>query len=337
MKERLGYIDAIKGVAIFLMVMGHVLAWTYAPDFEAVKNSGPYSATFWWRVIYAFHMPLFFCVSGFLFGGVKNVSFSEGGQLIWKRVRSLLIPFLCVGLLFHFTTGGSIEKYWFLRSLFIATSINVLYEMVKSKLNLGMVYDGLFYCVSFCMLYFAGKVLKGTLVDDVVDFGHFASFNYLAFCLGIIIRRFDRIRAIVEDNRAYSFCLGLFVLLLFPQLPVPKIIRSFLMCFSGVICVWYMMKNVFTSNPVVNFLEKMGRHSLDIYLIHFFLNISIVEVGKYFISLAEGGTYFPILTGCMLQVMFGVVVSFLICICCLVISKIVGSSKIFVFCLKGKL
>lgn len=28
-KERIEYIDAIKGFAIFLMVMGHVIAWNF--------------------------------------------------------------------------------------------------------------------------------------------------------------------------------------------------------------------------------------------------------------------------------------------------------------------
>ena len=29
-KKRIEYLDAIKGFAIFLMVMGHVIAWNYA-------------------------------------------------------------------------------------------------------------------------------------------------------------------------------------------------------------------------------------------------------------------------------------------------------------------
>ena len=35
MKQRIEYIDAIKGLAIFLMVVGHAVAWNYA-DYNEV-------------------------------------------------------------------------------------------------------------------------------------------------------------------------------------------------------------------------------------------------------------------------------------------------------------
>ena len=35
MKQRIEYIDAIKGLAIFLMVMGHAIAWNY-DDYNAL-------------------------------------------------------------------------------------------------------------------------------------------------------------------------------------------------------------------------------------------------------------------------------------------------------------
>lgn len=70
-KKRIEYLDAIKGFAIFLMVMGHVIAWNYVdysriciydPDQSInVKMGGVV-----WQLIYSFHMPLFFMVSGFL-------------------------------------------------------------------------------------------------------------------------------------------------------------------------------------------------------------------------------------------------------------------------------
>lgn len=40
MKQRIEYIDAIKGLAIFLMVMGHAIAWNY-DDYNAVCNFYP--------------------------------------------------------------------------------------------------------------------------------------------------------------------------------------------------------------------------------------------------------------------------------------------------------
>lgn len=40
MKQRIEYIDAIKGLAIFLMVMGHAIAWNYE-DYNTICNFYP--------------------------------------------------------------------------------------------------------------------------------------------------------------------------------------------------------------------------------------------------------------------------------------------------------
>ena len=68
MKERFEYIDSIKGFAIFLMVMGHVIAWNYTDyktvciyDFKQLPNIKLGGLV--WQIIYSFHMPLFFMVS----------------------------------------------------------------------------------------------------------------------------------------------------------------------------------------------------------------------------------------------------------------------------------
>ena len=54
MKQRLEYIDILRGFAIFLVVLGHVL------EHAGLKNG------FLFHFIYSFHMPLFICISGFV-------------------------------------------------------------------------------------------------------------------------------------------------------------------------------------------------------------------------------------------------------------------------------
>jgi fucose 4-O-acetylase-like acetyltransferase len=66
---RYDIIDSIKGIGILLVIWGHCMF--------------PRS-----YIIYAFHMPLFFMISGFLF---KNQEF---GELILKKTKRIIIPFL---------------------------------------------------------------------------------------------------------------------------------------------------------------------------------------------------------------------------------------------------
>lgn len=52
--KRIAYIDSIKGFAILLVVMGHTFH-----DFKGINMA-------FIDFIYAFHMPLFFIISGYL-------------------------------------------------------------------------------------------------------------------------------------------------------------------------------------------------------------------------------------------------------------------------------
>ena len=60
MKERIHWIDIAKGIAIMLVVIGHV------PD--------AFDAPFYRVAIYTFHMPLFFFLSGYVFSEKENFS-----------------------------------------------------------------------------------------------------------------------------------------------------------------------------------------------------------------------------------------------------------------------
>lgn len=54
MNNRIEYIDILRGFAIFLVTLGHVL-----------EKSGYHESSLF-AFIYSFHMPLFFCISGYV-------------------------------------------------------------------------------------------------------------------------------------------------------------------------------------------------------------------------------------------------------------------------------
>ena len=59
--SRNNFIDIIKGVAIFLMLWGHVIQYCVA------KTNIDFYENWVFKFIYSFHMPLFMLVSGYLF------------------------------------------------------------------------------------------------------------------------------------------------------------------------------------------------------------------------------------------------------------------------------
>ena len=89
-KERFRAVDLAKGIGIILVVLGHSLKQT-----EADAK--------WIRVlvclIYSFHMPLFFMLSGFLARKILRMgTYRERLLYIRDRAVRLLIPYFVIGL-----------------------------------------------------------------------------------------------------------------------------------------------------------------------------------------------------------------------------------------------
>ena len=111
------YLDTLKGIAIILMLVGHCLAWNYE-DFLTIIFNEKRSDMFWWHVIYSFHMPLFFLISGYLLPR-QSLKLCDLKKLLIKRTYTLLLPFICSGTLMNILTNGEgYSNLWFLRSLY---------------------------------------------------------------------------------------------------------------------------------------------------------------------------------------------------------------------------
>ena len=88
-KARIGYIDVARGIAILLMIIGHVLE-------KGLKRS----------IIYSFHMPLYIITSGYFY---KDRPLKEE---LKKTVIGLLLPTVAIIIAVYFirnvATGGII-------------------------------------------------------------------------------------------------------------------------------------------------------------------------------------------------------------------------------------
>ncbi len=84
-------IDIARGVGIFLVVLGH-----------SIKQTGVQAG--WIRMliylIYSFHMPLFFCLSGFVSAKLLTMNRAERIGYIKARAVRLLVPYFFIGLLY---------------------------------------------------------------------------------------------------------------------------------------------------------------------------------------------------------------------------------------------
>ncbi|MBC2147496.1 acyltransferase family protein [Listeria booriae] len=111
--KRMDWIDTAKGIGIFLVVWGHF----YASDTLKI-------------VIYGFHMPLFFFLSGYLYK-TRAISFLA---FLKKKSKQLLIPFF----LFQIITFVVVGALTFVASKqLLASPITMLQQFFFLKGDLG--------------------------------------------------------------------------------------------------------------------------------------------------------------------------------------------------------
>ena len=140
MSKRIEYIDIARGIGILLVVLGH--------------NDFGYISPFGYKLIYSFHMPLFFFLSGyFLNTAVPFIEFFK------KRFNSLLKPYFFTIFLIYFFyvsfnnmsfatairrivkslygAGHYIDwvQLWFLPHLFVASLYAFLFFAILGRWN----------------------------------------------------------------------------------------------------------------------------------------------------------------------------------------------------------
>lgn len=96
---RFDFIDVAKGMGILMVVWAHILL--VGPSHE---------------LIYAFHMPLFFFISGMLFKKDKYASFD---QFLKQRAKRLFVPYVlysvgtwCVWAVFRYVSHAEVDSYF---------------------------------------------------------------------------------------------------------------------------------------------------------------------------------------------------------------------------------
>ena len=298
MKERLNYIDAIKGFAILLVVMGHVIAWQFGSFSDAQALGKPILL---WNCIYAFHMPLFIFVSGLLFGYSSFPTTKSYVTKIISRFWRLIIPYFVCGFLVFLWRGGRPLTYWYLLTLFqLIVVMGVVYLIVdKIKNNkVRIIVECITIVFLFLTLGFISKYCSYPWLTAYEWFPHLKQmFPY--FVLGAFISRHTYINSLM-NNHVFSFSLIFFIAAFF--ISIPYIDR--LQALAGIYCTFYLFMNCFTEGHAVDYLKRIGRMTLYIYIMHFFF----VQLGDYFIGLSQTGKMGYVTCFCF---------TIIICKCCL--------------------
>lgn len=185
------WVDYAKGIGIILVVYGHVA--------RGVFNAGMISDEKLFRlidsVIYSFHMPLFFFLSGLFFVG--SIAKRGEGGLIINKVDTIMYPYLVWSLIqggIEYSLNGvtnfstSIQdiysllwqphdQFWFLYALFLIFVVfTLIYRFIPNAIALFILSVSLYLFQDF--LYSPWGIM-----NSIYKFGVY-------FCAGILFARY---------------------------------------------------------------------------------------------------------------------------------------------------
>lgn len=276
MKQRIDYIDRMKGLAIFLVVMGHVYGMAFAQSDDVV-----------YRVISSFHMPLFMFLSGL-------VAYSGATTPFWnliklgRKLRGLLLPLIVFGMCFTMTFSrnfgtGLVEflespnknGYWYLMSLAVFYVSLSLYRLnIKQKWYID---------VALAIAIWGGMFALWKYTAQAKDY--FCMLNcgnfYPFFMLGVMTTKYNLLNKMHKVNRLFSLCIVAYAFLFCVDMPFHALVSLNKHIFLP-FCMVYIVVTLFVGrHGATSYGEKIldfvGKRTLDIYVIHYFF-ISMIHL-----------------------------------------------------------
>ena len=187
--QRLRWVDALKGIAILTVVLGHVLLG-YAENnaFPEPAHSIIYGIKLW---IYTWHMPLFFVISGFTFTSAYLSSETGVISIQEKRLKNQLLNLILIFLIFQISL--CVLKMIF--SSFVDNPMSFK-EMV---FNIFIPNTIMWYIWVLVVFYLAFSYLCRTI--KIIDNRRFT----IVFIILLLIGIFEKITATVLN---YRLCIG---------------------------------------------------------------------------------------------------------------------------------
>lgn len=306
-------IDLIKGLAIFLVVLGH----TY----------NPYCHDF----IYLFHIAIFYIVSGFCHNRNYSNSIESIGLLFKKRIVSLWVPFMAYNFVFlcahnllikigflttdpnylnlHSYLKDGYTDYLSLYSFFASLFKEVFFSSSRPFVGGLWFLGGLFYVTFFHVFidFFLKKIGKEkyhliiSALLLVVGFVLYEKYPFLKhicmiletevlFSLGVLLR--EKERSVLFGGSHYImfvvyfiilFCLSRFGTISIASVSIVNPVFFLVVSLCGFFLLWHFSEILCHNNAISNFVNYVGIHTIPILALHTFMFklITLIQIYVY--------------------------------------------------------
>lgn len=286
--KRIEWVDYLKAFACFLVVLGHLLQSLQISKIDLHPNITTFIIWF----IYLFHMPLFMCMSGYLYLKTKKeFSWKEYKKFELKKFINLAVPyftfyllFILINMVFSKSVNTSrgiddllkifnnpIAPYWFLYALLsIFIIVPILEKILKNDKKKIMI---IFVILKIISIFIKTNIY---FVDSIMSYS-------IYFYLGSII---------VDDKNLNSTktTILIFIYIIFSIIfyrfkdyistYMNEIIKVFFAILGIYICI-----NAFKNIKKIAVLDTFKEYTFQIYLLHTIfaagMRIILIKIGIY--------------------------------------------------------
>lgn len=261
-------IENLRALTILIVVIGHSII-LYDPSWQIVKTD--VECAFLHKLkclINVIQMPLFFCISGYLYNlSIKKYTFSS---IFFNKIRRLIIPFLLI--LFLYTDP--------IKLLLGVPGYDNAYSLLKSHTHLGAVghlwfLPVLFYYFLFFyyplklsnryqILIFSGLILTHEISNKLPGLfliNEFC-FNGIYFYSGCLLNRFESSAVSITKNLNKIFIIALIITIFALHSYLPRFIEP-LSVITAILLIYKI-----TPGRKLKFISIISVTSFGIYLFH---------------------------------------------------------------------
>lgn len=307
--KRILELDYMKGIAIVMVVIGHVLIFSIGVDSVPIMS-----------LIGICEMPFFFAVSGFLSYKYDNVlNIKDEMKKFIRRSRMLLVPLVVWSLILNIVHGVTTPSlslflrgdYWFFIALWLCDLIYAITSYVSHRIKFSIIGDILLYGIIYTFIIMMR--MKDVTMGGVLPI-HNIQYYFPFFVLGIMMRKYVKVYGLVLNR--YSYAVGMLVLIMgwyFSSMQSYAIF--FCAALGAVVVTWMACREIKNGSHAAKVLALVGQNTLPIFAIHY-LFIAKLPLAVYNMTNVPMGFIF--------QFIIAFVYAIVVVVLCLGVDRIIS-------------
>lgn len=290
-KHHMQHIDVLKGIVIFLVVVGHSFHFGFS------YYRSPLLA-----VLRSIDMPIFVFLSGYL--ASKPLEFSFGGHIaFWrKKARQLFLPLITLPTLYALFYSVSFDEmlfgihhggYWFTWVLFEMFVLWFVFQLLNHYTNPegDVTLETLWAMLTLAFVLWVDLPWKAysPMTHEAFSWGKM-NYLYHNFLIGYFVGKYSSFERILIRPEVTALSALLFTLLIYTECTSAPVMGGIPASLSGLVMAFGLVNHLGKGDSRLNRLAGyLGQESRTIYFTHYFFLFSVPMVKPFLFGILRDG------------------------------------------------